>query len=569
MGKLKGLGMKNIKIGMKYATAMIIAIVMFLFSTGIVYILIEKSKDDFNIMEQANNNTVQIAGINTALNEQDVMIADFILFQTPSLKEDFEQSTKKIDASLDKLQLEVDEAGETIDYIRKNTNEMKLVFIDEIVPAVERNDRSKFILARRKSMEYSTKCKEALRGIQGMLEKDRGMAMDNSRSQLDRTIFVLFISIAVSAILGLACMYTISRMINRHLNRVVFLSKEIAEGNLAVDKMDYRGNDEIGQLSQSFNLMADSLRNIIGQIVNASMNVGHQSTELTHSAAQLKQGIEQVAVTMEQLAAGAVEQADYTSNSVSVIEGLNNQIIKANGQSVFLANEAETLRGMSKEGYSLMDNSIQQMSTIHEVVKSSAEQMNELNKKAQEISQLVGIIEGISDQTNLLAINAAIEAARAGEAGKGFAVVADEIRKLSEKVNSSVKGITTIINGIQHQAQKVAAELQGGYGKVEEGTRQIRVTGETLRNINIGVTSIVEIINNVGGSMGEIAKNSEKINLSVEHIASISEEIASGVEETSASVQHQNSYIGTIQDNARTLSELAQDLNDTVAKFRL
>jgi methyl-accepting chemotaxis protein len=272
---------------------------------------------------------------------------------------------------------------------------------------------------------------------------------------------------------------------------------------------------------------------------------------------------------MEELASGVGEQAESTTNVVSIVEGLNNQIIKANEQSEYLQKESEDLQGMADKGYALMENSIEQMGSIHGVVKDSAEQMSELNGKAQKISQLVNIIKDISEQTNLLALNAAIEAARAGESGRGFAVVADEIRKLSEQVGNSVKEITGIVIGIKEQSQKVAVVLQDGYGLVEEGTRQIKMTGETFRSMNTEVKSIVDRISSVGDSMEEVANNSEKINSSIEQIASISEETAAGVQETAASVQQQNSCLEIIQDNALILSKLAGELKDTVAKFKL
>lgn len=566
---LKSMRMQNVKIGVKYAAAMAIAILMFLSSTFIIYTLIQASKNNFDVIEQASNNTVEITEIISALNEQDVMITDFILFQTTSLKDEFNQNTDTIKASLDNLKLRINEAAETIDKVNSNIDEIQTVFFNEIIPAVERNNKPKYILARRKAMDYASKCKADLLTIQEMLKENRETAMNSSKRQMDSTVGILLASVAVSAALGLLVMYIVSRMINRQLERVVSLSREVAKGNLAVGKMNYMGKDEIGQLSQSFDTMTDSLRDIIGQIVKASDAVGRQSTELTDSAAQLKQGIEQVAVTMEQLAVGVGEQADFTSNVVSVIEGLNNQIIDANEQSGLLEGEAKDLRGMADKGYELMESSIEQMRSINGMVKSSAEQMRELDGKAQKISQLIQIIQDISEQTNLLALNAAIEAARAGEAGKGFAVVADEIKKLSDQVGSSVKEITAIVNGIKEQSKTVAAALQNGYELVEKGTKQIRMTGETFRNMNSEVAGIVERISSVGASMEEIKGNSKRISYSMEQIASISEETAAGVQETTASMQQQNSCLDTIRDNAGMLSELAAELRDTVAKFSL
>jgi methyl-accepting chemotaxis protein len=566
---IRRLRLENIKIGIKYAIAMGIAILLFLSSTFINYMLIQTSKNDLRVIEQANNNSVKITEMISGLNEQDVMITDFILFQTPSLKSEFEQGTDKIVDSLDGLKLEVEEAVETIEQIKTNINEMKSNFLSEIIPAVERNDKSRYILARRKSEHYAESCKEGLLEIQELLEGNRTAAMENSNRKLENIIVILLASVIVSSALGLVVIFIISRIINRNLNRVVLLSKEVAKGNLAVEKVNYKGTDEIGQLSQSFDLMIDSLRNIIGQIVNASDNVSRQSNDLTESAVQLKQGIGQIAVTMEQLASGVSEQADSTANIVSVVEGLNNQIIDAKGQSDVLESEARDLQGLADKGYSLMENSIEKMGSIYGAVKNSAEQMKELDEKAQKISQLVQIIEVISQQTNLLALNAAIEAARAGESGRGFAVVAHEIRKFSEEVGTSIKEITSIVRGIKQQSQTVAVVLQDGYELVEEGTKQIRMTGDTFRNIITEVASIVDRINCVGDNMKEIRDNSEKINSSIEQIASISEETAAGVQETTASVQEQGNYLETIQDNAQVLLELAVELRDTVTRFNL
>ncbi|MGE4282388.1 MAG: methyl-accepting chemotaxis protein [Clostridia bacterium] len=561
----------NIKTGVKYSIAMSIAIILFLLSTGIIYMLIQDSKNDFDIIEQAADNTVEIAEIISALDAQDVRVGDYVIFQTPSLIDDYNANSEALIVLLDHLKANIDVDGgqETIEYVKKNVKEIDSAFNEEVIYAVDRGIQLQYTMARKKVTSLSATCKLSLEELQGLLKESRGLAMDSSRKQLDTTIVILFMSIAISTVLGLIVMYIISRKINYHLNKVVFLSREVAEGNLAVEKMNYKGSDEIGQLAQSFNRMIDSLQHIIGQITDASANVGRQSSELTEAAVLVRQGSEQIAVTMEQLSTGVGEQANSSTEVVGVIEGLNNQIIKANEQSEFLEKAAVDLQGMAQKGYTYMESSIQQMGTIHEVVKNSSNKVKELDEKAQKISQLVEIIQDISEQTNLLALNAAIEAARAGEAGRGFAVVAEEIRKLAEQVGNSVKGITNIVLGIQDEARMVAGVLQDGYGKVEEGTRQIKVTGETFRSINEEVTKVVERVNSVGNSMEEIAKNSEKINYSIEHIASISEETAAGVEETSASVQQQNSSMEFIQENARILSNLAQTLNDTVAKFKL
>ncbi|WHH56977.1 methyl-accepting chemotaxis protein [Petroclostridium sp. X23] len=568
---LKKLKWNNIKIGWKYALALIIAIICFLSSTGIIFSFVNASKSDFRVIEQVGDSALDITELISHLNEQDVRVTDFILFQTPELVTQFEETTEELQTSFDNLShvMTTEESGKIIEQQKKYIQEMKLTFKDEIIPAVERNNKPTYMIARKKLMSNSMMVKEFLQNLQVTLKERRQQAMQTSIKQLHSTLMVLIVSITVSAIIGLAMMYIISRMIQRQLHKVVHLSEQVAEGNLATDKVDYSGTDEIGLLAQSFNTMTDSLKSIISQIMDASGNVNRQSEELTQSASHVRQGMEQISTTMEQLATGTEEQAGAATEVVNVIEGLNSQIITANEQSEFLERAADELQNMADTGYKLMESSIQHMGGIHEVVKNSAEKMNDLDEKAQKISQLVEIIQSISEQTNLLALNAAIEAARAGEAGRGFAVVAEEIRKLAEQVGSSVKGITGIVQGIQEESRIVADALQNGYGQVEAGTKQIKVTGDTFHSINAEVANVVQRVTSMGTILEQITKNSEKINSSIEQIAAISEETAAGVEETSASVQQQTSSMEVIQNNAHTLSTLAKDLSGIVTKFRI
>lgn len=568
---LQSLRWKNLKIGWKYGIALLISIILFIGSMGIIFKLMNNVKGDINSLQYKADHAVEIAEVIALFNDLDVQVSDYIIFQTPQLIEDFRDKMQKFEALLSDLEAKVTVEGEqtVFDSIRNNNKEISDVFLNEIVYNVVRNNRAQYTVARKKLTGLRLENDGLLQQLQGTLKEKRDIAIQNANQSLNTTIFILIISVAVSAVTGFFIMFTVTRVVQRHLNEVVKLSDQIANGNLAIQKISYNGNDEIGQLAQAFNIMLNNLRSIIQQITAAAKEVGSQSEKLMQSSNEVRQGSEQVALTMEQLSAGAEEQASSSTDIVNFINILNNKIMQANKESELLTSSTNELMEMANKGNALMESSMHQMDIINEIVQSSVVKVSNLDKKSQEISHLVQIINNIAEQTNLLALNAAIEAARAGESGRGFAVVAEEIRKLAEQVGSSVSGITNIIKGIQDESKTVVDALQKGYKQVEEGTGQIKITGETFKRINSEVTLVAHRVNNVADNLIQIAKSSEEVSTSVDQVASISEETAAGVEQTSASVQQQHSAMEVIAENAKALSNLAEDLNNMVSMFKL
>jgi len=197
------------------------------------------------------------------------------------------------------------------------------------------------------------------------------------------------------------------------------------------------------------------------------------------------------------------------------------------------------------------------------------ETVEALNRKNQGIFRLVGSIRSISEQTHLLAINAAIEAARAGDSGRGFAVVAMEVRKLSEDVQRTVAEITGITQGIQHDSEAVVSQLQNGVWKTEEGSRQIMETGEALAEINKSVNTMAETITEVGNDLQRMALSSEAMNEFSHHISALSQQSAAAVEETSASAHQQMSATGEVAEGMEYLKSLSGELKESVSRFQI
>ena len=395
-----------------------------------------------------------------------------------------------------------------------------------------------------------------------------------SKGDLSVSIFhssVIWISIAIAIVLviiGLINLYFRRTMITP-LVKVTNHLRKVAEGDLTAEDTFIPNLDEIGILAKTVNEMNRALHDIVNRIREVSNIIGEHSDTLVHSILETKEGGIQIASTMEELAKGSSSQAEASVDAAKALEELNLLIEAAAGRGTELTQHSQQVLQKGDRGSALMESSVAQMGEIAEVVSQSMQTVAELNHKNEGIFRLVGSIRSISEQTHLLAINAAIEAARAGDSGRGFAVVAMEVRKLSEEVQRTVSEITGITQGIQLDSKAVVTHLQNGVRKTEEGSRQIIETGEALAEINRSVNAMAETIIEMGTDLERMNQSSESMNEFSHHISALSQESAAAVEETSASAHQQLHATEEVASGMEYLKTLSNELKESVSRFQV
>lgn len=380
--------------------------------------------------------------------------------------------------------------------------------------------------------------------------------------------FIIIISI-IAVIIAIAVGIFMGRAIGKPMTQLATRLKEVAAGNLRGETLKSKRKDEIGELVRATNEMQSQLKTLITSVTDATDKVLGSSEELTQSANEVMQGSEQISTTMEELSSGAESQANHASDLADNMSTFVEKVNQSSGQSEQVTNSSNDVIALTEQGSDMMRSSVSQMGVIDELIQGSVQSVKGLDNKSKEVTKLVGVIEEIAEQTNLLALNAAIEAARAGEHGKGFAVVADEVRKLAEQVSESVGEITGIVTAIQSETTHVVGALENGYNEVEKGTNQIQQTGQTFDQITNAVSKMGINVQSISETLAEITSNTQEMSTSVEEIASVSEQSAAGIEETSASAQQSSSTMQEVSSSSEELARLAEELQLLVKKFEV
>ena len=341
-------------------------------------------------------------------------------------------------------------------------------------------------------------------------------------------------------VLPLGVALLMKAMILSPVTRTVEVIEAVAVGDLT-KRIAVDSEDEIGEMAGHFNAFVDKLHEAITHVAQSSAEVARAANVLEGATEQMASGVGQAAIQVNSVAT-ASEEMSKTSSEIAQ-------------NCVTAVRSSEQANHSVATGEAIIRGTIDVMNRISDRVKESSDVIKSLGTRSDQIGLIVGLINDVADQTNLLALNAAIEAARAGEHGRGFAVVADEVRKLAERTSHATKEISDTIRAMQTETKKAVSSMEEGVSEVCIGTTEAAKSGEALKEI-------ISLINKVTAEINQIAVASEEETATTNEMASNIQQISQVMQETARRIQENSSA-------SSQLADLSKGLEEMVGQFRL
>jgi len=348
---------------------------------------------------------------------------------------------------------------------------------------------------------------------------------------------IIFGLIGVVLLVGL--MLIIAGSIHKPLADLTARVEQIAHGDLR-QHIAFTGRDEISVLAQSMNKMIESFSAMITSILSSANDVIHTVDILRSRARRTSEGAKSQTAQAIQIVAAAEEMSQTISD------------ISKNAAAV--AETSIEAKSAATAGEGITEIAVEKVNSVYNSTAELAARVEKLNSRVAEIGDIVSVIKGIADQTNLLALNAAIEAARAGEQGRGFAVVADEVRKLAERTIKATSEISGRIAGVQAESDHTT-EFMG------EATGQVTKAKEFIANVGTSLKTIVESVQKVNDQIARIAT-------AVEEQSAASDGVAKNIELTSSISKDLETMSGSVSHDINGLLKIAEGLRNSTAGFR-
>lgn len=361
-------------------------------------------------------------------------------------------------------------------------------------------------------------------------------------------------------------------LIRRMISPLTKLSKGVnlvAQGDLTHNPILFNSKDEIGTLARDFNDMTQSLRLLITEVNETSMQVASSSEELSASAQETNRAGEySVNVTIE-LADSANSQLQNMEGEYKSVQDLSHFITEIAGNADNAMNNAVSNANKARTGREAMDSTTQQMRVVSDSITDLALIIETLGGYSKEIENIVGTIASIAEETNLLSLNAAIEAARAGEEGRGFAVVAHSVRKLAERSAHSAAQIGQLVNIIVNQMDQAGETMKRSTEEMEHGREMIATAGQSFSEIEMSVSGMASQSQQISGTVRQLSLISDRLVTTLQNIVNVANQTASSAETLSASSEEQLAAMEEVESAATFLSSLAEKLQILIERFKV
>lgn len=414
---------------------------------------------------------------------------------------------------------------------------------DEVIPAILENDRERAHAITVEGVQQERHID--MRGLTSrMLEMTREAAIELVAEAERRSLWSrnLLVGIGAGAIVvAILLAFYLSRLISAPLTSLADTAERIATGDLTMDIPETNRGDDIGKLSGAFRAMVHSLRQINQEISEGVNVLASTSSEILAATSQIATGVSETAASVNETTS-TLDEARQTANVVS-----------EKAQAV--SDISQSAARVSREGRQEVEDAIHEMDVIREHMENIGRSIARLHEHSQAIGDIILTVNDLSEQSNLLAVNAAIEAAKAGENGRGFSVVAREMKNLAVQSKQATTQVRSILSDIQQNANSTVMATERGHKVVEAGVTRSQSAGEAIREMTESIASVAQAAMQIATSSSEQLVGMDQVATAMENITQASHQNAAGTKQA--------------EESARALHELGSRLREVIDRYKL
>ncbi len=420
----------------------------------------------------------------------------------------------------------------------------------------------------RKGKDDTVKLRDSLNSLINITKEEAKAANEAATESGRISMMVMLITTIVCVLLLLAFSYKLINSIRGALNIMVHVCEKLSSGNFVVHTEPSQRKDELGDLHRALYDMTLKIGDLLKEVSKTTEQMAAASQQLNSSSMESANAATSVAQSVADAAAVVVQQQTAVTNGTDSVASISQSVKSISQETEEVSQEADQAAKKAEAGNLVVEKSVNQIHSVEEKVRTTAQLVDELGARSQEIGAIVDTISDLAGQTNLLALNAAIEAARAGEQGRGFAVVAEEVRKLAEQSATAAQQIADLIGRIQDDTSKAVASMDSGRQAVVQGAESVEGLRQVFEEINGLVINVAGKIESMSDSIQHVAGQSSEITNHMEQIDTGAAKVADNMQSISAATEEQSASAQEIASASDSLARQAQNVQENLQKFK-